>query len=110
MNTIYRRHRRRCATPTTRRCKRFGEWACKIIWERLFDSRMEDRAHAIGVYNAHVERVKATLPKSRLLVFEAKQGWEPLCGFLGVDVPDEPYPRVNTTEDFLRPQSEPPES
>ena len=81
--------------------KRFGEWACEIVWDRVFDDRMHDRAHVIAVYNAHIERVEAALPKSRLLVFEAKQGWEPLCGFLGVDVPSEPYPRVNTTQDFL---------
>ena len=62
---------------------------------------MEDRAHVIGVYNSHVAYVKATAPKSRLLVFEAKDGWEPLCRFLGVEVPDEPYPRVNTTDDFM---------
>ncbi len=100
MNTIYvaSTTMRKSADPTM---QRFGEFACKITWEGLFDNRMQDRAHVIGVYNAHVERVKATIPKSRLLVFDAKQGWAPLCRFLDVDVPDEPYPRVNTTEDFL---------
>jgi Sulfotransferase domain len=81
--------------------QRFGEWIYEIVWKGVFDGRIEDRAYAIGVYNAHVERVKAALPKSRLLVFEAKQGWEPLCRFLGVATPDEPYPRVNSSEDFL---------
>jgi Sulfotransferase domain len=100
MNTIYRASTmmRDSNDPDA---KRFGAWACDITWKRLFDDRMEDRDHAIGVYNAHVEHVKAHAPKSRLLVFEAKQGWEPLCRFLGVDVPDEPYPRVNTTDDFM---------
>jgi Sulfotransferase domain len=109
MSTIYvaSTTMRQSADPMQRR---FGEWACKIVWERLFDNRMQDRAHVIGVYNAHVERVKATIPKSRLLVFEAKQGWEPLCGFLGVAVPDEPYPRVNTTQDFLGRNAPPPPS
>jgi hypothetical protein len=41
-----------------------------------------------------------TVPAERLLVWEAKQGWEPLCDFLGVDVPDEPLPHVNDTEAF----------
>jgi hypothetical protein len=75
----------------------------------VFDGRVEDRSYAIGVYNAHVAKVRATLPESRLLEFEAKQGWEPLCRFLGVDVPDEPYPRVNTTEDFIG-RNQPPKS
>jgi len=66
----------------------------------VFDGRAEDRAHAIAVYRAHVARVQATIPKSRLLVFEASEGWEPLCRFLNVAVPAEPYPRVNTSEDF----------
>jgi hypothetical protein len=100
MNTIYKSSTmaRDSADPVN---KRFGEWACEITWKRLFDDRMHDRQHVIGVYEAHVEHVKAALPKSRLLVFEAKDGWEPLCRFLNVDVPDEPYPRVNTTDDFM---------
>ncbi len=100
MNTIYRSSTmaRDSKDPTARQ---FGEWACDITWRRLFDDRMEDRGHAIDVYNKHVEHVKATAPKDRLLVFEAAQGWEPLCRFLRVGVPDEPYPRVNTTDDFM---------
>jgi Sulfotransferase domain len=80
--------------------KRFGEWIYEIVWKGVFDGRIEDRACAIGVYNAHRERVIATVPKARLLEFDAKDGWEPLCRFLGVPAPDEPYPRVNTNEDF----------
>ncbi len=38
------------------------------------------------------------VPKEKLLVFEASNGWGPLCGFLEVDVPEEPYPRVNTAQ------------
>jgi hypothetical protein len=107
MNTIYPSsiHARDSKDPMTRR---FGEWVCDITWKRLFGNRMDDRAYVIGVYNAHVAHVKATAPKSRLLVFEAKQGWEPLCTFLGVDVPDEPYPRVNTTDDFVSSRTGPP--
>ncbi len=100
MNTIYPSSTRARDSDDPMQ-KRFGEWACDITWRRVFDDRIEDREYAIGVYNAHVEYVQATAPKSRLLVFEAKQGWEPLCRFLGVEVPDEPYPRTNTTDDFM---------
>jgi hypothetical protein len=99
MNTIYKSSTQMKSSDDAT-MRRFGEWATEITWKRIFDNRMHDRAYVIGVYNAHVERVKATIPPSRLLVFEARQGWAPLCRFLGVDVPDEPYPRVNTTEDF----------
>ena len=44
--------------------------------------------------------VQATVPPERLLVFNVKQGWAPLCEFLGKEVPDEPFPFVNETEDL----------
>ncbi|XP_023321047.1 uncharacterized protein LOC111695829 isoform X4 [Eurytemora carolleeae] len=43
------------------------------------------------------ENVKASISAERLLVHSAKEGWKPLCDFLGFDIPDEPYPRVNDT-------------
>ena len=49
---------------------------------------------------AHVEAVKAAIPSDQLLVFEAKDGWEPLCNFLNVPVPDGPYPRTNDRAEF----------
>ncbi|KAL8370017.1 hypothetical protein RB595_000397 [Gaeumannomyces hyphopodioides] len=41
------------------------------------------------------QRVKSLVPPEKLLVMEIKEGWEPLCKFLGVPVPDEPMPRAN---------------
>ncbi|MFN0093287.1 MAG: sulfotransferase family protein [Dehalococcoidia bacterium] len=72
-----------------------------LIVDRTFGGRFEDKTHAIAVYEAHNAEVIRTIPADRLLVFEASQGWEPLCAFLGLPVPDEDYPRVNTTEDFV---------
>lgn len=46
------------------------------------------------------EEVKNTVPAERLLVWEPKEGWEPICEFLEVKVPDEPLPQVNDTEAF----------
>ncbi len=39
----------------------------------------------------------ATVPKDRLLIHQAKEGYRPICEFLGLPVPDEPYPRINDT-------------
>lgn len=78
----------------------WAEMAFELIWDGTFHGRIEDREHAIDVYLAHNEYVKKQAPADRLLVFEASRGWEPLCRFLGCPVPDEPYPRVNTTEEF----------
>jgi len=68
----------------------------KAIWQDVFHNRLEDKAHAIQVFNNHIEEVKHVVPKERLLIFEAKYGWEPLCSFLNVPVPiDRPYPHRN---------------
>ena len=59
-----------------------------------------DRDDLIAGFNAHNEAVKAAVPADRLLVFEVKDGWGPLCDFLGVPAPDEPFPRSNDREEF----------
>ncbi len=99
MNTIYpfSQAARQSEDPDV---KAQMEMVFEVIWDGTFDGRMEDKDHVIGVYLAHNERVRAEVPAEKLLVFESVQGWGPLCEFLNCPVPDEPYPRVNTTEDF----------
>ena len=46
-------------------------------------------------YRQHNERVQAVIPAEKLLVFNVKQGWKPLCEFLGCDIPSTPFPREN---------------
>ncbi|MQA14841.1 MAG: sulfotransferase family protein [Pseudonocardiaceae bacterium] len=69
----------------------------EIIWDGTFGGRFEDEAHAIEVFERHNAEVQREVPADRLLVYEARDGWAPLCEFLGVDVPPEPYPHVNET-------------
>ena len=52
------------------------------------------------LFNKHVEDVKAHVPSDKLLIFEATEGWGPLCKFLGVPVPSEPFPHLNKKENF----------
>ena len=74
-----------------------------MIWgpEGTFKGRFDDRDFAIEVFNEHNEAVKATVPPERLLVHEIRQGWEPLCDFLGVPVPADPLPHANDRATFL---------
>jgi hypothetical protein len=65
------------------------------IFDRVFDGRIDDRAHVIEVYENHVAEVKATIPPDRLLVFDVRQGWAPLCEFLGTPMPEQPFPAGN---------------
>jgi hypothetical protein len=66
-----------------------------IIWQGTFDGRFEDKAYAIEVYKRHNDEVKRRVPSERLLVYEVKEGWGPLCEFLGVPEPEEPFPHLN---------------
>ena len=51
-------------------------------------------------YDAHNAAVRDAVPADRLVEWRAGDGWEPLCTALGVPVPEEPFPHVNTTEEF----------
>ena len=82
--------------------QRRSQMVFELIWDGLFDGRMDDEAHVIDVYLKHNQQVKDEVPADKLLVFESSQGWAPLCDFLEVPVPDGPYPRTNTTEDFAK--------
>lgn len=61
---------------------------------------LHDRAFMTDFFRRHTEAVVAGVPKDRLLVLNVAEGWGPLCAFLGVPVPDTPYPRENSTEQF----------
>jgi hypothetical protein len=68
----------------------------------FFGGDLHDRDRMIAAYERHNAEVCRSVPAERLLVYELAQGWEPLCRFLGMAIPDQPFPQSNTTEDFLR--------
>ena len=65
-----------------------------------FHAYIHDREQMIAYFRRHSVEVEATIPPDRLLVYEVGSGWAPLCGFLGVPVPDEPFPRENDRQTF----------
>jgi len=64
------------------------------------EARLGDRDLMTDHFNRWNQSVIDGVPADRLLVFSAKDGWEPLCRFLGVPVPDGPYPRVNSRDEL----------
>lgn len=74
--------------------------ALDIIVQRHFDNRAHDRAHAIATYLQHNADVQSLVPRDRLLVYDVADGWAPLCAFLGVDVPETPFPHANRGDEF----------
>jgi Sulfotransferase domain len=71
----------------------------KLIFEQTFGDDLS-RDHCISVLRAHEADVIRSVPAERLLVFELGDGWVPLCAFLGVAVPDEPFPHANSAAEF----------
>lgn len=84
------------------RMKKTGRMVNDLIWQGTFDGRFEDREYAIEVFERHTEEVKERVPPGRLLVYDVKEGWGPLCEFLDASVPDEPFPRLNDARTFRR--------
>jgi hypothetical protein len=80
-----------------------AQWhlARKIVLQQTFGGSTADPELAIAALEMHNEEVERTIPDDRLLVYEVSEGWEPLCRFLGAPVPDEPFPKVNETEEFV---------
>ena len=74
--------------------------ARRIVLEETFQGRLGNREHAIGVFERHNREVRETVPASKLLVFDVREGWEPLCGFLGVPVPAQAFPKTNSSDEF----------
>ena len=61
----------------------------------FFEAHHNDRAAMTDYFRRHNEAIIDTIDPDRLLVFEAKQGWQPLCTFLEVPIPGIPFPRIN---------------
>jgi hypothetical protein len=64
-------------------------------------ARLADRAFMTDHFRRHTEEVKRAIAPERLLIYEAGQGWEPLCRFLGAPIPDQPYPSENNRAEFI---------
>ncbi|ADD42364.1 sulfotransferase family protein [Stackebrandtia nassauensis] len=92
--TLYRTRPRTAVEPRDKTIER-------LIWSGVFDGRFSDPQHAMDVYRAHRDEVRATIPADRLVDVDVAAGWPPLCEALGVAVPDEPFPHANSTGEYL---------
>ena len=70
------------------------------LWDEVFEGRFDDRDYAIARYEQMNQDVIDGVPTDRLLVYNVADGWEPLCAFLGVDVPDVHLPHTHQRSDF----------
>ena len=81
------------ATRADPRMRRWAEFVARIE-AHVFGSE-PDRARTLAAFERHNEGVKASVPADRLLVFDVRDGWAPLCRFLGCPTPPGPFPHLN---------------
>jgi hypothetical protein len=104
--TIYPEAMRPVEPDAPEFAKRLNEAVRKMIVADTFDDRFEDRGFAVRRFKRHIDDVRDSIDASRLLVFDVRDGWAPLCDLLGVPIPDEPFPRLNESGQFPAPQGD----
>lgn len=70
------------------------------VLDARFTEEIDDPEAVKAAYERHNAHVRATAPSGRFVEWTPKDGWGPLCEALRVPVPDEPFPRLNTTQDW----------
>jgi hypothetical protein len=68
--------------------------------QKIVNGTFDDRDHAVETLVRHNDEVRRRVPPDKLLVFEVKEGWGPMCDFLGVEEPDVPFPHLNDREEL----------
>ena len=87
-------------SPRTRYLERVWSLVEKELWQGDFQGKFADRQYAIEVFNQHIEEVKQNVPSKRLLVYQITEGWESLCHFLDVPVPNQTFRSLNERATF----------
>ena len=83
---------------------KYGDWL--HLFHELLAAQIGERwdvpQRAMAAYERHNEEVRRACWSHRLVEWQPENGWAPICSALGVEVPDEPFPHVNTTADWER--------
>uniref|UniRef100_H2ZCE0 Sulfotransferase n=1 Tax=Ciona savignyi TaxID=51511 RepID=H2ZCE0_CIOSA len=84
-------------SPTGRRLFRYGSAIVKAVIGQDVNPTSKTLNEMLFkmAYRRHNAHVLQNAPKDQLLVFNFKDGWDPLCQFLGVPVPKIPFPHKN---------------
>lgn len=72
----------------------------RVIFDSVFTD-MDDPEDVMAGYERHLEQVRAEIDPGRLLEWQPGDGWDPICRALDAPVPDQPFPHLNSTADYL---------
>ncbi len=73
------------------------------LFKRVFSGRYKDKEYILEAFDEHLGKVEEWVPRESLLKYRVTEGWQPLCEFLGVPVPDLAFPRSNDRQSFQSP-------
>ena len=62
---------------------------------------IDDREQVIAGYNSWLSDVREQVEPGRLVEWRPGDGWGPICGALGIPVPDRPFPHENSTASYV---------
>ncbi|KAI1159886.1 P-loop containing nucleoside triphosphate hydrolase protein [Nemania serpens] len=71
----------------------------KKFFKTFFEDDFPNRGKEI--FHEHYKNIRSLVPQEKLLEYNVKQGWDPLCKFLGEPVPFDPFPHVNDAKSFV---------
>ncbi len=72
----------------------------KLIWSGQFEGKFEDKEFVRSKFMEHEAEVKRTVKPENLLIYNFKEGWKPLCNFLGKPIPNVPFPHTHQRKSF----------
>jgi len=75
-----------------------------ILFSQLRSKEFQQEASAVRFYESWNEEVIASVNPDNLLVFDVREGWNPLCKFLRLEPPDGNFPRLNDSSALVRHQ------
>ncbi|GAN11286.1 conserved hypothetical protein [Mucor ambiguus] len=103
-NTIHKAALLGLNAPEGSHMARFKRMTTTVCLDGLLADKeaFADEEKMKKIYLDHIEDVKKTVPAERLLIMELGEGWTRMCNFLGKEIPKEPYPSTNSTEEFSK--------
>lgn len=86
--------------PRVRKTIMCIKWFKGVFWHKILNDKFLDKVYVEEYVNRHLEEVKAHVPADKLLVYDVRDGWGPLCEFLGKPMPEQDLPHLNKKENF----------
>jgi hypothetical protein len=71
----------------------------QLMGER-FSNKLDDPVAMMKAFEDHNDSVREAIPPERLLEWAPSDGWGPICERLSLDIPNEPFPKTNETNQW----------